>query len=260
MIDIHCHILHELDDGPETLRESMEMCKAAYQDGIRTIFATPHTLNGVYQNDREWIIARVKALKRTLTQASPSSISPVIMEGPEALKILPGADVHFSEKVLDYLDDGKALTLGDGGKYLLLEFPSQGVPYRAEVALFEMITRRIIPIITHPERNMEFIRRPQRFGAMIHNGCLGQVTAISLTGGFGEQVRLLAEKMLKARWIQFIASDAHSLQGRSPVLSEAVKRAEKIVGKEEAQKMVNEYPQAILEGRVLRFPPPAKEI
>jgi protein-tyrosine phosphatase len=260
MIDIHCHILHGLDDGPETLQESMEMCRAAYQDGIRTIFATPHTLNGVYQNDGEWIIARVKALQRTLLQASPSSISPILMKGANALKMLPGADVHFSEKVLDNLEEGKALTLGDGGKYLLLEFPAQGVPYRAEIALFELMTRRITPIITHPERNMEFARRPQRYGAMIHNGCLGQVTAMSLTGGFGEQIRQLAEKMLKARWIHFIASDAHSLQARAPVLSEAVRRAEKLVGKEEAHKMVHDYPQAILEGRVPRVPPPAKEL
>ena len=260
MIDIHCHILHALDDGPETLGESMEMCKAAYQDGIRTIVATPHTLNGVYQNDREMIILRVQALKRTLLQASPSSISPILMEGSDALKILPGADVHFSEKMVAHLEEGKALTVGDGGKYLLLEFPAQGVPYRAEVALFELMTRGITPIISHPERNLEFASRPQRYGEMIHNGSLGQVTAMSLTGGFGEQVKQLAEKMLRARWIHFIASDAHSLQDRAPVLSEAVRKAEKFVGREEAHKMVNDYPRAILEGRAPQVPAPAKEI
>jgi len=120
------------------------------------------------------------------------------------------------------------------------------------------LTRGITPIITHPERNQEFIRRPQRYGAMIQTGCLGQVTAMSLTGGFGEHARQVAEKMLRARWIHFIASDAHSVKDRPPVLSEGVRKAEKFVGIEEAHKMVNDYPRAILEGQTPNFPPPAK--
>jgi protein-tyrosine phosphatase len=258
MIDIHCHILQGLDDGPRTLQESVEMCKAAIQDGIRTIVATPHTLNGVYQNHRATILSSIQELKSALRRPSAALMPPVPFDGLNDLKILPGADVHFSEKVLDLLEEGKALTIGDRGKYLLLEFPAQGVPYRAEVALFELLTRGITPIISHPERNQEFIRRPQRYGEMIQNGSLGQVTAMSLTGGFGEKVRHLAEKMLNARWIHFIASDAHSLEDRPPVLSEGVRKAEKFVGKEEAHKMVNDYPRAILEGRAPKFPPPAK--
>ncbi len=249
MIDIHCHILHGIDDGPLTIQESVEMAKIARQDGIRTIVATPHTLNGVYENDRAAILARIRDLESALRNSG---------DDLDDLKILPGADVHFSEKMLNFLEEGKALTLADGGRYLLLEFPHQGVPYRAEVALFELLTSGIIPIISHPERNQEFIRRPQRFGAMIHSGCLGQVTAMSLTGGFGERSRQLAEKMLSARWIHFIASDSHSFQERPPVLSEGVRMAERFVGKEEAQKMVSDYPRAILEGQVLTFPPPAK--
>jgi protein-tyrosine phosphatase len=260
MVDIHCHILRGLDDGPRTLKESVEMCHAAFEDGIRTIVATPHTLNGVYQNSRTAILSRIQELKSALKRPGAASQPPVPNHDLSDLKILPGADVHFSEKILDHLEEGKALTLGDGGKYLLLEFPSQGVPYRAEVALFELVTHGFTPIISHPERNLEFARRPQRYGEMIHNGCLGQVTALSLTGGFGEKVKRLAEKMVRARWVHFIATDAHSLKERSPVLSESVWKAEKIVGREEAHKMVNDYPRAILGGRSPDIPPPAKEI
>ena len=260
MIDIHCHILHGIDDGPRTLKESVEMGEAAVQDGIRTIVATPHTLNGVYQNHRATILSRIQELRSALRRPGASSMPPVSIDVLPDLKILPGADVYFSEKMFAGLEEGKALTVGDGGKYLLLEFPSQGVPYRAEVALFELITGGITPIISHPERNWEFARRPQRYGDMILSGCLGQVTAMSLTGGFGEPVRQLAEKMLRAGWIHFIASDAHSVKDRSPVLSGAVRKAEKIVGREEAFKMVNDYPQAMLEGRVPNVPAPAMEI
>ena len=80
-------------------------------------------------------------------------------------------------------------------------------------------------------------------------GCLGQVTAMSLTGGFGPEVRRVAETLLERRLLHVIASDAHSTDGRLPILTPAVRAAEKIVGEEEAWKMVTEYPQAILEGR-----------
>ncbi len=260
MIDIHCHILHGLDDGPRTLKESIEMCQVAFEDGIRTIVATPHTLNGVYQNPRAAILSRTRELVIAVKRHGVASLPRVPIHDLKDLNILPGADVHFSEKILDHLEEKKALTLGDGGKYLLVEFPSQGVPYRAEVALFELAAHGFTPIISHPERNLEFARRPQRYGEMIRSGCLGQVTAMSLTGGFGEKVKQLAEKMIRARWVHFIATDAHSLKERSPVLSEGVRRAEKIVGREEAHKMVSDYPQAILEGRPPDVPPPAKEI
>ena len=251
MIDLHCHILSGLDDGPQTLDESIEMCRMGFQDGIKTIIATPHTQNGVYENDRPAILAKVKelnkAIKKIGVQETPSAIS---------LTVLPGADVSFSEAVLDHLKEGKAITVGDAGHYLLLEFPFQGIPLRAEEVLFRLTARGITPIISHPERNYEIARKPQRYHEMIRAGCLGQITAMSLTGGFGGEVKRAAQNLLKSRLVHFIASDAHSVNGRVPVLSFAVQAAARIVGEEEARKMVTEYPQAILEGRRPKVPEP----
>jgi protein-tyrosine phosphatase len=173
-----------------------------------------------------------------------------------AFRVLPGADVHFSEQILRQLDQGKATTVGDGGKFLFVEFPSSGIPYRAEEVLFQLRARGIVPVVSHPERNMEIAKRPQRYYEMVRTGCLGQVTAMSLTGGFGSEIRRVAEKLLTHRLLHFIASDAHSVNGRSPVLSSAVRAAEEILGEEEARKMVTEYPRAILEGRKPDVPEP----
>ena len=92
---------------------------------------------------------------------------------------------------------------------------------------------------------------------MVQMGCLGQITAASLTGDFGRDARQAAEDLLRKQLVHFIASDAHSANGRSPVLSDAVRAAEKIVGKEQAKKMVTEYPQAIIEGRRPTLPEPS---
>ena len=172
-------------------------------------------------------------------------------------RILPGADTRFCEEILLQLDQGRVTTVGDGGRFLSIEFPFQGVPYRAENILFQLMARGMIPIISHPERNLEIVERPKRYYEMIRMGCLGQVTAMSLTGKLGRGVRKVVEKLMKKRLVHFIASDAHSIDGRPPVLSEALRAAEKIVGKEEALKMVSDYPRAILEGRRPNVPEPS---
>ena len=166
---------------------------------------------------------------------------------------MPGSDVHLCEETLSQFDDGKVLTLGDGGKFILIEFPSQTVPYQAEEVLRQFIKRGVIPVISHPERNLELGRKTRRFSEMIQLGCLGQVTAASLTGGFGPPVKRIAEKLVQERLIHIIASDAHSTNGRPPILSDAVKAATRLVGESEAQKMVLDHPQAIIDGRPVAF-------
>ena len=254
MIDIHSHILPRLDDGARSLEESVQMCWMGYQDGVRKVVATPHTLNGIYQNDRPIILTKVRELNTILNKIN--QLNEMEELDPIDIVVLPGADVHFSENIIRQLGEGRAITIGDGGRFLMLEFPSQGIPYRVEDILFQLISRRIIPIISHPERNLEIGNRPKRYYEMIRMGCLGQVTALSLKGGFGSAVKRVAEKLIERRLIHFVASDSHSTDARPPVLSDALKAAERIVGEEGAWKMVNEYPQAVLEGRMPNIPEP----
>jgi protein-tyrosine phosphatase len=266
MIDLHNHILYGQDDGAETLEESIRMCRISSQDGVRTIVATPHILPGIYENDRSTILSQVaelnSALKKLNFQRSPFRVKNLdsMTQLPDdlitELRILAGADVHFSSDLLERLERKEVVTVNDQGRYLMVEFESQGIPYMAEEALFQMLTKGIVPIISHPERNMEIAQRPQRYYEMIRMGCLGQVTAMSLTGEFGPEIKRSAEKLLAKRLIHIIASDAHSPDRRPPILSAGVKAAEKIVGKEEARKMVTEYPKAVIEGRRPDVPEP----
>ncbi len=251
MIDLHSHILHGLDDGPETMDESIQMCWISYRDGVKTIVATPHTLNGSYQNNRSTIFAKVKELNEALIRGNCELPTP-----NSELRILPGADVHLSDEIVYQLDEEEVMTVGDGKKFLILELPFHTIPFRAEDILFQLMAKGITPIISHPERNLEITRKPKRYYEMIRMGCFGQVTAMSLAGGFGAKIKGFAEILLKKRLVHFIASDAHSVDGRPPILSTAVREAEKIVGREEAQKMVTEYPRAILEGRKPHLPEP----
>ena len=264
MIDLHNHILYGRDDGAKTLEESVTMCRISYQDGIRAIVATPHILPGIYENDRSTILSQVVELNNALMKfraLNNDTITQFLNDaaclGPHsAFRVLPGADVHFSSDLLERLEKKEIVTVNDQGRYLMIEFAFEGIPYQAEEVLFQLMTNGITPIISHPERNMEIEQRPQRYYEMIRMGCLGQVTAMSLTGEFGPGIKKSAERLLAKRLIHIIASDAHSPDGRHPILSAGVKAAGKIVGKEEARKMVTEYPEAIIEGLKPDVPEP----
>jgi protein-tyrosine phosphatase len=284
MIDLHAHILHDLDDGPGTLEESLEMCRMAFRDGVRTIVATPHTLNGIYETDWSTILSRVhelnKALQECGMQHGGQKMVPCASEGSERrdpnserkapsicsalrtshseLMILPGADVHFSSEIVPLCEKKVSGTINDKGKYMMVEFPHREIPLKAEDLFFRMLTQGVTPIISHPERNMEIRQRPQRYYRMIQMGCLGQVTAMSLTHGFGEGVRGFAEELVSHRLVHLIASDAHSIQERPPFLSSAVKAAGKLIGEDQALKMVTEYPQTVLDGRRPNIPEPIR--
>jgi len=282
-IDLHAHILPRLDDGAESLEESVEMCRISYGDGVRTIVATPHILPGVYKNNRSTILAKTQELNEAVAQcglrnaecgiqtpyAHPESSSSNHSELPYGtvsnrslpnselpFVILPGADVHFSPNLLELCENGEIVTGNDAGRFLMVEFDYMNLPYQGEEVLFKLISRGIIPVITHPERNLEIARAPKRYYEMIKMGCLGQVTAMSLTGDFGSEVKRAAEQLLAHRLIHFIASDTHSVHERPPLLSPGVREAEKRVGREEAEKMVTEYPRALLEGRRPEVPEP----
>jgi protein-tyrosine phosphatase len=251
MIDLHSHILCGLDDGAKSMEESFQMCRMSFQDGIRTVVATPHLLPGIYKNDRSTILSKVVELNNALVHSELRT-----PDSELSLDILPGADVHFSSDLLQLCENGEVVTVNDNGLFLMVEFDFQGIPYHAGKVLFQMIAKGIIPIITHPERNFEIGQSPKRYYEMIRMGCLGQVTAMSLTGGFGSGVKRIAENLLENRLVHIIATDAHSTDGRPPVLSAGVRAAGKIIGREEAIKMVTEYPEAIIEGRRPNIPDP----
>jgi len=210
MIDIHCHILPDVDDGARSLEESLKMAARAVKDGIDEIVATPHALNGVYDNGAEDIVAGVAALQKTF---SANHLD---------LKLHPGADIHLCTDMVQRIGNREACTIDDAGRFILLELPSQTIPAGVKNEIFALKLNGITPIITHPERNVVIQRDPTVLAGLIQMGALSQVTAMSLTGHFGEFTAHIARFLMRHRLIHVIASDAHSAEDRPPVLSEAV--------------------------------------
>jgi protein-tyrosine phosphatase len=236
LIDLHCHLLAGLDDGPQDPVESVAMARISHSEGITTIACTPHILPGVYDNAGPAIRGSINILQRTLHEAGIP------------ITLVVGADVHIAPNVLPQLRSGQALSLNDT-RYVLIEPPHHILPPNIEDAFFNLTTGGYTPILTHPER-MTWIERNYGIVQRLANaGVLMQLTAAALTGKFGRRARYWSERMLDDGLFHIMATDAHDAVRRPPLMRAAFEAACKRVGEAEATQLVLHRPQAILENR-----------
>ena len=235
MIDLHCHILSGIDDGAQTVTDSLAMAQKAVQEGIHTIVATPHHQNGKYVNERTSIIHQVKHLNDELEQH----------EIP--LKVLPGQEVRLYGDLLEDYEAGKIVTLNETNKYIFIEFPSNHVPRYAEQLLYELRVKGMIPIIVHPERNAELIEQPDKLYNLVNKGALTQVTAGSLLGKFGKNQKFSLQ-LVEHNLTHMIASDAHNTTSRGFHLAESYELIEKECGMN-VMSDLKENPYLIISGK-----------
>jgi protein-tyrosine phosphatase len=211
------------------------MARIAVPDGIRTTACTPHIYPGLYENDAADIKERVKSLQRRLFD-----------EGIK-LSLTLGADAHLTPELLGRLRAGTAPSLA-GGRYFLLEPPHTVAPPRFAESMFDFVAAGYVPVLTHPER-LTWIRGTTRVRRAREDRRLDASDGRSLTGRFGKEARYFGEKMLDDGLVHVLATDAHSARHRAPLLAEGREAAAKRVGADEAQRLVIERPQAILDNR-----------
>jgi protein-tyrosine phosphatase len=217
MIDLHCHILPGVDDGAQSLSDSLNMAMMAVQQGIRKVVATPHHLNNSYENPKQSIIDRVEELNEALR-----------LEKIE-LEVLPGQEVRIHGEMLEGFEAGEILPVNHT-PYILVEFPSNHVPRYTEKLFYDLQMNGLLPVIVHPERNQEIIERPDLLYRLVKKGALTQITAASICGDFGKKIRNFSLQLIEANQTHFIASDAHNITNRSFKMSEAFDLIEKKYG------------------------------
>ena len=229
IIDSHCHILPNIDDGPQDTDESIEMARIASIDGIGKIIATPHISDNRYSPDD--IADRVDQFNHILNQKKIP------------IQVYPGAEVAIGldpEKLSQYTINHSP--------YILIEFPHDHLPSYAGKMIDWLCAKKLNPIIAHPERNYSIIRSPEVFLNLLNRNVYIQITAASLTGDFGRDIQYCAHFLLDSGKVDIIASDAHSKKFRPPQLSAATKLAAKRLGKNESRRLVCDNPEAILKG------------
>ncbi|WP_339213266.1 CpsB/CapC family capsule biosynthesis tyrosine phosphatase [Ornithinibacillus sp. FSL M8-0202] len=234
MIDIHSHILPGIDDGAQTITDSLAMAQEAVKQGIHTIIATPHHQNGQFTNVREDIEKYVEILNGTLQEENIP------------LTVLTGQETRIHGDMLQELETGIIATLNHT-QYVFVEFPSGDVPRYAEKMLFDIQVAGYKPIIVHPERNRHIAEHPSTLYNFVEKGALTQVTAASLAGKFGKAVQKLSHQLIDHNLAHFIASDAHNTTSRGFIMKEAYRILKNEHGNE-AYYMFMENAQLVVDG------------
>jgi protein-tyrosine phosphatase len=230
VIDIHCHILPEVDDGPKSWDIAEQMCRMAAEHGTEHIIATPHA-NDRFHYERKYLLNLLEILQQRI--------------GPTP-KLGLGCDFHLSfENMQSALEDARPYCIADS-RYLLIEFSNFSIPQQIDDWMTQMLERGVVPIITHPERNPLLQQKPERVLDWVKLGCAVQVTASAMSGSWGERAQQAARWLFKKKAVHVLASDGHDTVRRPPILSEARKNLAKEFGEAIAEEMLETNPGAIV--------------
>jgi tyrosine-protein phosphatase YwqE len=238
-VDVHCHCLPNLDDGPESMGEALALCRALVADNVGVVVATPHQLGRYESRTRVEDVRRmVRRLRRELSRECLD------------LTVLAGAEVRVDERLGELLAQDRILTLADMNRYILLELPGDTF-IDIESLLTHLVSTGVMPIIAHPERNLPLLGRVQALKRWLACGATLQVTAASLTGGFGPQVHRAAWALVAEGWVALVASDAHDHGANGPCMGAAFRLLAHTRGEDRAHLLCVENPSRAIRGERL---------
>ena len=224
MLDIHSHILPNIDDGSKSEEETLKLLRKAISEGITGIIATPH-FDPTYHTTRTQIEEKVKIANK------------IAQDNNLEITVYPGQEVRLYAELVENLEDH--VTLLNNGIYMLVELPEDHVPMYAEKVFYELQLKGVQPILVHPERNQGILRNPNILYDFVNRGVLAQITAGSVIGKFGKQTKKLSLELLDHELIHFIASDAHHLGSRDFHMAKAKKVISRKFGKDFAENLYN---------------------
>ncbi|MDR2977524.1 MAG: tyrosine protein phosphatase [Streptococcaceae bacterium] len=208
IVDLHCHLLPGLDDGPPGPELTLEMLKKFAAEGVVQINASPH-LDPTFHTSPQAVFEKVNLVNQ------------MCADNQLPIEVLPSQEVHIFGELIEAYQAGYLLTVANRTNYLLLEFDSNDVPLYAENLIYEMRIEGLTPIIVHPERNLDIMRNPEKLIGFVNQGALTQVTASCVTGSFGSKFKENADTLFKMNLVHTIASDAHNVTSRASKMGRA---------------------------------------
>lgn len=233
MIDIHSHLISNVDDGAKSPEETIELIKEAREAGITDIILTPHYIINSYEQNAETLILLKDKLQQIINSENIN------------VNLHIGMEVYITDNLVEILKQNKILTLA-GSKYLLMELPLNTNVQYLDMVIFRLIENNIIPIIAHPERYKFVQEDSSKVRELIDSGCLIQSNIGSILGIYGKKAKKTIKYLLKNDLINFIATDTHRKNTIYPLLEKGIKKIEKITGKEKVKELTNLNAQRIL--------------
>jgi protein-tyrosine phosphatase len=243
MVDIHSHIVFGVDDGAQTIEDSVAMLEMAAESGTTDIVATPHS-DLQFSYDPDLIKERIAEIQARVG---------------DKIRIHKGCDFHLFYDNIERCKEDKSRFTINGHRYLMVEFADMSIPKTIDTIFRDMLDRDITPVITHPERNRLLMKRVNDMVQWVRAGCLIQVTANSFTGRFGKSAEEGAHRLMRQNMVHFIASDAHDIEWRPPDMRETHKLISEEYGPFTAERLFTTHPRMTLTGDYIECMDPDDE-
>ena len=240
MLDLHCHILPGLDDGAQSELDTMRMARIAADSGTRGIVCTPHC-----STDDPFLPDRLRRILNATDRANE-----LLAREEIPLRLFSGMELLCVTSPFPLLRQGEFLTLA-GTRYLLIEFPFDIRSAAIADAAAAVEEAELVPVIAHPERYFCVQWTPELVAGWAERGWLIQLNRGSVTGGFGNDVRVAADWILRRELAHLVASDAHSAEYRTPDLSEGYRWVARNCSEHYAERLFQDNPQRVLDDRTV---------
>ncbi|HGC8617399.1 TPA: capsular polysaccharide biosynthesis protein Cps4B [Streptococcus agalactiae] len=243
MIDIHSHIVFDVDDGPKTLEESLSLIEESYRQGVRIIVSTSHRRKGMFETPEDIIFKNFSIVKHEAEKRF------------EHLQILYGGELYYTSDMLEKLKLKQIPTLNNT-KFALIEFSMQTSWKDIHTALSNVLMLGITPVVAHIERYNALENQKERVKEIINMGCYTQINSShilkqKLFNDKHKRFKKRARYFLEENLVHFVASDMHNLDVRPPFLAEAYKIICRDFGKERANQFFIENAQSILKNHYI---------
>ncbi len=240
MIDIHSHIIFDVDDGSKSIEQSIQIAQEAKEAGFDKIIVTPHYMEQYYECNKETIKQKLQKLQEQLTGL---------------VTLYQGNEIYITNQINTLLEEEKATTL-NGGQYVLFELPINAEPLNITEVVYQILEEGRIPILAHPERYPYIQKDPNKLIPLIEDGVLMQCNFGSIVGIYGKEPKETIKKLLEHHMVHFLGSDVHRPNTIYPRIKQALEEIEALIGREEKELITYINPKAILENSKIEIGEP----
>ena len=236
MIDIHSHILPNIDDGSRSIEETFNLIKEAKNVGFEAIVATSHYMEGYYETNAPEREVWVNAIYENLQAKNID------------LKLYLGNEIYMTENMISLLEEGKASTINDTS-YVLFELPMNAEPLNLYDIIYQMQQYKIVPILAHPERYTFVQKEPELVYDLIQKGVLMQANYGSIIGQYGEMAQMIVRKFYECNMIHLLGSDVHRQNTIYPKIPQILSEINSIIGEEKLEELTTINPKLVIQNK-----------
>lgn len=245
MIDMHSHILPNIDDGARSIEETFQLLQEAKEVGFEAIVSTSHYMEGYYETDAPEREVWINAIYNKLREKNIN------------INLYLGNEIYLSENIIELLEKGKACTINDTS-YVLFEMPLNVEPLNLYDVIYQMMQYKLVPILAHPERYTFVQEDPELIYDLVQKGVLMQANYASVIGYYGSKAQMIVKKLLENNMIHFLGSDVHRKNTIYPRMPEILEELREIIGEAKLEELTTINPKLVLQNKRIDVEEPNK--